>query len=255
MKNTFALFILLLSTNAILAQSNEGTNLWLGFMEFRNIEETNRVVIITAKEETVGTVSMPLLDWSMPFSVAANVEVVVKLPASAETIGSEEITNTGIQISSQQPVAAYMHQYFGFSSEASAVLPTDVIGTEYFVMSYAGTQDGERVYPSEFLIVGTRDETQVTITPSAQTKGSRKPNLPFSIVLNKGETYQVQARDVNGDLTGSHISADKKISVFGGTAWAVAPIDCGTRDNLLEQMHPVSAWGTEVLTIPSAQVA
>ncbi len=255
MKNIYIFFVLLFFTNAILAQSNEGTNFWLGFMEFRNIEETNRVVIITAKQEAVGTVSMPLLDWSMPFSVSANEEVVVKIPASAETLGSEAITHTGIQISAQQPVSAYMHQYFGFSSEASAVFPTDVIDTEYFVMSYPGTQDGERVYPSEFIIVGTRDETQVTITSSTQTKGGRKSNLPFAITLNKGETYQVQAREVSGDLTGSHISSDKKIAVFGGTAWAVIPIDCGTRDNLLEQMHPTSAWGPEVLTIPSANVA
>ena len=46
----------------------------------------------------------------------------------------------------------------------------------------------------------------------------------------------------------------KKIAVFGGNSWTQVPTSCGTRDNLLEQMYPVSTWGKQILTVPSDQV-
>ena len=89
------------------------------------------------------------------------------------------------------------------------------------------------------------DETTITITPSDRTKGGKDPNVPFTIMLNAGESYQVQASIADGDMTGSHILADKKIAVFGGDSWTQVPMSCGTRDNLLEQMYPVSTWGKQ----------
>ncbi len=249
---TFLLWILYVYPS--FAQSNEGTNLWFGFMEHKDVGRTTMVVMITSKQNTSGTVNIPQMGWSMPFSVAANDVVVVQLPQSAETIGSETITKTGVQITSLAPVSAYIHQYFEFRSEASIVLPIDAISTQYFVMSYPGIFNRGVDYLSEFLIVATTDETMVTITPSDRTQKGKSPNIPFSVLLNAGETYQVQASDASGDMTGSHIQADKKIAVFGGDSWTQVPTSCGTRDNLLEQMYPVSTWGKQILTVPSDQV-
>jgi len=254
MKYFYTSFIFFLFLNTSFAQSNEGTNLWFGFMEHRDVGQTTMVAMITSKQNTSGTISLPLLDWSMPFSVAANDVVVIQLPQSAETRGSESITKTGVQITSAAPVSAYIHQYFEFRSEASIVLPIDAISTEYFVMSYPGILNRGVEYLSEFLIVATQDETTVTISPSDQTQGGKNANNPFTIILNAGETYQVQASTANGDLTGSHIIGDKKIAVFGGNSWTQVPTSCGARDNLLEQMYPVSTWGKQFLTVPSDQV-
>ena len=146
-------------------------------------------------------------------------------------------------------------RYFGMRSEASIVLPIDAISTEYFVMSYQGINQRDIDYYSEFLIVATENETTITITPSDQTKGGKTPNNPFTILLNAGESYQVQGVTATSDLTGSHIIADKKIAVFGGNTWTQVPSSCGARDNLLEQMYPVSTWGKQILTVPSDQAA
>lgn len=131
MKYIFTLLLWILYFPNSFAQSNEGTNLWFGFMEHKDVGQTTMVVMITSKQNTSGTVNMPQLDWSMPFSVAANDVVVVQLPQSAETRGSETITKTGVQITSLTPVSAYIHQYFEFRSEASIVLPIDAISTQY----------------------------------------------------------------------------------------------------------------------------
>ena len=254
MKYTYTLLLFLFYLNLSFSQSNEGTNLWCGFMEHRDVGQTTMVAMITSKQATTGTITIPLQNWSRPFSVAANDVVVIQLPQSAETRGSENITQTGIQIIAQSPVSAYIHQYFSFRSEASIVLPIDAISTEYFVMSYTGIQNRGIDYLSEFLVVATMDETTVTITPSDRTKGGKNKDVPFTVLLNTGETYQVQASNASGDLTGSHVIADKKIAVFGGDSWTQVPTSCGTRDNLLEQMYPVSTWGKQILTVPSDQV-
>ncbi len=255
MKYLFTLLICIIGWSSLVSQSNEGTNLWFGFMEHRDVGQTTMVVMITAKQNTSGTLSIPLLDWSTSFNVAADQVEVIQLPQIAETIGSEKITQTGIQILSAQPVSAYIHQYFEFRSEASIVLPIEAISTEYFVMSYQGINSRGVDYYSEFLIVATENETTVIITPSDQTKGGRSANMPFTVLLNAGESYQVQAASATRDLTGSHIIADKKIAVFGGDTWTQVPTSCGTRDNLLEQMYPVSTWGKQILTVPSDQAA
>jgi len=249
--NAFLIFILTISQ--LSAQSNEDTNLWFGFMEHIDFGRATMVVMITSKQNTSGTVTLPLLNWSTSFTVAANQVEIIQLPPDAETLGAETITQTGVQILSEVPVSAYIHQYFNFRSEASIVLPIDAISTEYFVMSYSGVQQGGTNYLSEFLIVATENETAVTINPSDQTKSSKSPNSPFTVILNRGESYQVQAANASSDLTGSHILSDKKIAVFGGNSWTQVPRTCGTRDNLLEQMYPVSTWGRQVVTVSSDQ--
>ncbi len=253
MKYLFSLMLLLTCLGDAIAQSNEGTNLWFGFMEHRDAGRTTMVVMITSKQNTSGTVTIPLLDWTTSFTVTADQVEVIELPQIAETLGSETITQTGVQIRSLQPISAYIHQYFDLRSEASIVLPIDAISTEYFVMSYTGVQQRGVDYLSEFLIVATDEETTITITPSDQTRGGKSPDAAFTILLNAGETYQVQGASASRDLTGSHIIADKKIAVFGGNTWTQVPSNCGARDNLLEQMYPISTWGKQILTVPSAQ--
>jgi gliding motility-associated-like protein len=250
-KITLYLFIIALP---LFSQSNEGKDFWFGFMEHRDVGENTKVVMITSKQNTQGVISIPLYNWSQSFSVTANNVQLITLPAFAETIGSEKITTTGIHITSEAPVSAYIHQYFGFRSEASIVLPTEALDKEYFVMSYKGFFQRETDYPSEFLIIATEDETEVTITPSDFTLKGKKKGGTFTVLLDQGETYQVQARAGAQDLTGSHIIADKKIAVFGGNSWTQVPEFCAARDNLLEQMYPVSTWGRQILTVPSDKV-
>ena len=141
MKKLLLLMLTLLFVGSISAQSNEGTNLWFGFMEHRDAGRTTMVVMITSKQNTSGTVTLPLLDWTTSFTVEADQVEVIELPQIAETLGSEMITQTGAQIRSVLPVSAYIHQYFDLRSEASIVLPIDAISTEYFVMSYTGIQN------------------------------------------------------------------------------------------------------------------
>lgn len=237
------------------AQSNEGTDFWLGFMEHFDVGQNAMVVMVTAKANTTGTITMPQMGWSQNFSVTANQVTQIRLPANAENLGSEAIAGRGVHLTAQTPVSVYIHQYHSFRAEASIVLPMEAIDREYYVMSYPGISEMGQYYPSEFLLVGTQNETEVTIQLSSDTKGGKQAGTTFNVRLDAGQTFQVQSLGVGDDLTGTFISSDKKLAVFGGCQWVEIPTGCNFRDNLLEQMYPVNTWGKRFVTIPSARVS
>ena len=154
-------------------QSNEGVNFWFGFMEHHDEGKNTKVAMITSKVNTSGTIQVPKQNWSKEFTVKANDVTVINLPLNTETRGSENISNTGIQITTAAPVSVYIHQYFGFRSEATIVLPNSTLGDEYYIMTYRGIERNDQVYPSEFLIVATQNDTEINITPSDETKNGK----------------------------------------------------------------------------------
>ncbi len=257
-KRFLCLFVFLLSSifysTQIAAQSNEGTEFWFGFMEHLDKNQNTKVAMISSKTTTSGTISIPLRAWSQTFNVTANEVTLVTLPIYTEVIGSEFIENVGIQLTSQSPVSVYIHQYENFRSEATVVLPTASIGREYYAMSYLGYTQGSNVSPSEFLVVATEDETNVTINVSDETAEGKSPGTSFEVLLNKGEVYQVQAAKGTGDLTGSYITGNKKFALFSGNSWTQVPSTCPFRDNLLEQMYSIETWGKQFVTVPNANV-
>ncbi len=247
------LLLCTLSVSSLAGQSNEGTSFWLGFMQIFRGTENEKVVMITSKTNTTGTIQVPLQNWSQSFTVQANDVTLITMPEFTQTVGSEFINDNGIYVTSNDPVSVYMHQYFTFRAEASVVLPEDALGREHYTMSFeGGTWEGE-AYPSEFLIVGTQENTLVEITLTQNSRQGRPNGSTFSVTLDRGETYQVRAEG-QSDLTGSRVTSDKPIAVFSGNAWTQIPSQCGFRDNLIEQMYPVSTLGSEFVTIPNRDV-
>lgn len=145
------------------------------------------------------------------------------------------------------------------TSDAFLVLPTDVLGDKYFVMSYNsdGRQsDNAEDTPSQFAIVAVEDGTVVNIRPSTPTY--RYSNTEQQITLNEGDVYLVQARISAsleyGDLTGTEILSNKPIAVFSGHQRSTIPYNAGSerrsRDCLAEQLYPVSTWGYNAFITP-----
>lgn len=159
-------------------------------------------------------------------------------------------------------ITVYAFQQAVYTSDAFLVLPVDVVGMEYLVMSYPsdgrlepGGALASASTPSQFAIVAVEDQTEVTIVPSAPTywNGMREQQ----VVLNRGEVYLVQARitpdNLRPDLTGTEIRATKPVAVFAGHQRAVVPVgESGltSRDCLIEQLPPVSTWGNTALVAP-----
>ena len=244
----------LLNSLHLFCQSNEGTEFWLGFMEHRDEGENTMVVMITSRVNTTGVISIPGRGFSRNFSVQANNVTLFELPRFVETLGSEFINNNAVQILTNDPSSVYMHQYFGMRSEASVVLPKSSVGNAYYVVTYTGVPTGasfdDGQYPSEFLIVANEDETIINYTLTGRTQRGRSEGSRQTVTLNKGEVYQVRSDDALTDLTGTLVEADKDFSLFAGTPWSQVPLGCFAMDNLLEQMYPISTWGTRYVASP-----
>jgi hypothetical protein len=166
-----------------------------------------------------------------------------------------------IVVTEGSEVTVYALQKALYTSDAMLVLPVDVLGQEYLVLSYpsdgsvAGATIGGQSTPSQFAIVAVEDSTEVRIRPAAPTY--RNGLNEQRIWLQRGEVYLVQARitpqQLRPDLTGTEVLSSKPIALFAGHQRAKVPVqvpELTSRDILLEQLPPVTAWGRSALLAP-----
>lgn len=240
----------------------KGKEFWIGFTyqpQFSNSIGTKRFeVFITSTQNTSGTISIPQQAWSQTFTVTANVTTTITLPlAIVEHIGSCILDNKGILIETQDTVSVFAISFQKYTADASVVYPIESLGTEYRISSYrglSGTSPGNLF--SNFVIVATKDSTQIEITPSANLLNGGASGVPFIIHLDEGESYQVMASNFNGDLTGTKIvgtdssGSCRPFAVFSGSACVNIPAGCGYCDIIYDQALPVPNWGTTYYSTP-----
>lgn len=232
-----------------------GREFWLGFPQ-NGFGAQQLRVIISSRTATTGVVSFPNTGWSQAFTVAANGSAQVVLPNAAEITGSEAVISKGVHVTAQDPVTVFMVNFQNFTSDAAQALPLDGLGITYRVEAYSGLPNFNNTYRSQLLIVATEDDTEVRITPSVNTSAGRPAGVPFTVTLNTGQCYQVQAQTDTGDLSGTLVEGTdssgpcRPFAVFGGSMCANIPSDCQACDMIFDQLKPVEAWGTVHHTVP-----
>jgi len=260
------LFLLLLSGLAFLhcfSQdfSNKGKDFWVVYSGHIDGTTSRMALYITSDVNASGTVDVNGTTTS--FTVTANQVTTVQLTptsspsnalaynAQVEGIGSKK----GVHIISNNPVVVYSHILNSARSGSTLVIPTNVLGKEYYTSTYKsiGAGVGKRC---EFDVVATEDNSTIEITPTnADANGIHAANVPYQITLSKGDVYQYQS---NEDLTGTHIrsigtstGACQKIGVFSGSTWtAMGCTNASSGDNLYQEMFPYSSWGKTYYTAP-----
>jgi len=176
---------------------------------------------------------------------------------------TEDIASQNFHVIADQEIGVYALSQATTTSDAFVVLPTKVLGQEYYVLAYNSDGKGNGSSgiagpstPSQFAVLATEDNTTITITPKTATYNYGLS--PQTITLNQGESYLVQAKitaqNLRSDLTGSHVTSTKPIAVFAGQQRATVPIEFAdtllSRDCLIEQMPPVRAWGKNAFLTP-----
>lgn len=211
-------------------------------------------VYVTARENAVINISNTSGGFNEEVNVPANSSELITVP-----IGflpqSEGKFDYGFHLTSDVDVSVYTLNKRQFSADAAVILPTNVLGKEYWVMAHREPEgDGQNGHlESQMLIVATEDNTMVEIVPSVATFGGWEANNVQTISLNAGETYQVKSED---DLTGTYVkvisdgASCSPIAVFGGNKFTNVGGCGGNRDHLVEQMFPTSTWGKDFLYVP-----
>lgn len=260
----FILFAFVVAGSNILAIETKdfdtrGNDFWLAFPP--NLHSSNAdslYIYIGAEKPTKGTISF---QGKAPVSFEIrNVKNLYTYAVSYTDYelyaGSSEVASKrAFHVVTDSQVTVYALSKADKTSDAFLVLPTSVLGKEYYVMSYNADNsvNGQnQKTPSQFALIATQDGTNITIElpPNQITSTNRRS---FKTTLKKGESYLVQSSvDAPYDFTGTHILSDQPIAVVGSQQRASIPYTYmdAARNFLIEQMIPVNTWGYDAFLVP-----
>ncbi|WP_236136639.1 PKD domain-containing protein [Mongoliitalea daihaiensis] len=264
-----SLTILLISFKSNAQLSTVGKEFWLGFMENNRVIAANPanssndvgIIIITAEETSSGVIQYATSTINFSLNPGEQfIHRILNFDILHRTSGVVE--NKGVFISSSGNIAVHAFNERFRSADGTVILPVSALGKDHYITSHYEFMSLPLNYnpnindESLLLVVATEDNTRVEITPTVFTLSGNAPNNPFTITLNKGQSYQIKAQQ---DLTGTRVrvvgdNADdcKNIAVFGGNKWTSVG-ECGSaNDHLYQQTYPISTWGTAYVHVPLA---
>ncbi len=261
----FFLLITLVSFSAQ-AQRIFGKDFWFVFNNNDDVAMTATVtpykLVIISAYNVSGTVTMPgYPSVNMPFTVAANSQTVVTLnwnpggSGSIYPINPFVVDKKGIHIVTDNDATVYAvsAQSSGTTADGEVVLPTTLLGTSYVVASRGTAQSG-LAWPAQFTVCATQNGTVATIK-TWYLKGTKQRDTTIVKTLNAGETYTCEfRRDAAGNLTnlsnqmntltGSTVTSNFPVAVISNNQCS-RMIDCGACDVMMDELLPVSNWGTK----------
>ena len=219
------LFFIALSSNFLLhAQvDTKGTDFWLAFGRLSS--NLMQIRVVGSDQPATGSIYFTALGTSVPFSVNAGQVFTYDLSSNERTYVSNTATGTrnySVHITSTAPVTAYALNQQAATTDATNILPTPVLGTDYYQISYTPANT------DIFIVVATENNTQVLY------------NNALVATLNTGQVY---SRASGTDMTGDHITSDKPIAFFAANQGVNLPAGYLYQDILFQQLAPVNTWG------------
>jgi hypothetical protein len=228
---------------------------------------------ISSKFKTRATIES--LDGSittMTYNISPNEIKVINIPDFLENTESEKVTNKGIHIVGDLPISVGVLVAYKWSGEAYRVTPVEWLGKKYFTLNMY--QDDVKMYsgytelkPAEILIIATKDKTNVTYSPKAETEKGIKKGSAANVKMNKGQTFLIKAKtktnmdwDWSTDLSGTKIEASAPVACISGHTKAAFPRFSPTflgslksdfmRNMLMDMMWPVELLGNKYVSAP-----
>ncbi|CAH1788157.1 unnamed protein product, partial [Owenia fusiformis] len=242
---------------------NLGTEFVLMFMENSIKPSTTPLeieVFVTTYESNIVYVHISSPKWNNPkvdhsFNITAGEVELVKFSRDLRMVGTEK-SSKGILIQASAEVAVYGFNKEKQSTDGFLGLPTDVLGTDYFAVTY---------YPptmqTEIGIAAVYNNTKVYFKLKYSLTGhvTYDNDVYFggdTLTVNLDEYETFQMHSTTDDLTGTRILSNNPISVFSGNKKTkVAPNDISTirnsKDHLVSQLPPVDVWGSTFVTVPT----
>ncbi|XP_022107475.1 uncharacterized protein LOC110988363 [Acanthaster planci] len=222
---------------------SKGTEFVVAFMETMTPSADPSLYIIGASaRSTRVTIQSP---------GGSDITVSISHESRVKVVREEGPSTAAVLITSDREVTVYGVEE-GNSMDSFLVLPTDALGTEYYVVSYSISDRLQRDQrKSQFTLLGVSDDTVVDITLSGtlEHEGQRYWNGDrIRITLNRLQVVHFASAD--DDLTSTRIVASKKIGVLSGSKCADVPVNMRFCDHLVEMLPPVKSWGRSFITSP-----
>ena len=231
----------MLSLSSLSAQNTDGTDFWLTFGDNTNQAYNSsglslQIRIVSRDMPTKVTIRFtengsekvknmaPNDVWTVPLNSAER-NLVYNRTTGSETFKKN---SKSVFIHSEYPVTAYALNQYELSTDATNLMPLPALGSEYYHIGY--TTNGN--YKDAYAVIATEDNTKIF-------HGSTHVET-----LNEGEVYYRSLQ--NGDMTGTHIHADKNIAYFSLASRVCVPhTNTSSRDHFFQQLAPVHTWSTD----------
>ncbi len=244
---TLLFIFIMTSIESLKAQDSKGTEFWICIPG--NLNAGSPELYITATQASTVTIDIPGLAFNTVVVVPPGGLQTIILPPDAQVQSQFSTDNKGIHVTATTEVTVYVMNAQQFTTDAFLAFPVDAIGKEYYVMAY--NRDVDFSIPTQSTIVATQNNTTITITSSI-TDGGFTVGVPTNIVLEQGQVYQLRSLVFGADYTGTKITSDKPISVFGGAQCTNISGSLRSCDYLVEQMPALNSWGKSFITVPLA---
>ncbi len=173
--------------------------------------------------------------------------------------------------------------YGTYSNDASLLLPAHILGTSYVAVtpghSHINKPPNQTPLPSQMMIVAPQDNTVVTVKAAGVTQASVTGTAVAAMAVGETRAFTLQSYEVlqlssatagadltpdctaltgggswcrkGNDLTGSIITSDKPVALFGGSACLQVPWNRAACDHVEEQIFPFNTWGKNFVALPS----
>ena len=234
MKRTFTVFIftlfLLCGFSSQAQVDTRGTDFLVSFGMNATATTTSSVILqirIVADEAATGTIYFSNIGVSVPFSVAAGsvyTHTLTQSERDAVYNFSTGVSNKTARIQSSVPVTVYALNTFAALADATNVLPTPVLGNDYYHLGLGPSASGRY---DQYIAIATQNNTDIY------------ENGILMATLSAGQIYFKQAAS-SIDMSGYRITSSNPIAYFSAHSYAVIN---GGGDNFFQQLTPVNTWG------------
>lgn len=158
-------------------------------------------------------------------------------------------------LTADRPVVAY--QIWPYGGGPSAITAaTLLLPEESWGANHVGVNPGFNSPVALLDVVAKEDGTEVTLRPKIDVQAlgpvpAIKAGASGTFRLNAGEFVEVLQPPVTApaDLSGSLLTANKPVGLFGGTTCLGVPADKAACDSVQQQIPPVSALGSEYAAV------
>lgn len=218
------------------------------FLRFQAFGQAAEVTI-----DIPANASFPKQSYTIAANSAYSINISTWLPL-LECTPENTILATGLHIVSSREISVYYEVYGasayapGTNSDLFTLKGRNALGTTFFTPFQKRWNNQININAwASFDIIATQNNTTITITPSTPITGHVSA-VPFTLVLNKGQTWSGRAFFTDADLrpTGTMIEADKPIAV---TVKDDSMLKNNNWDLGGDQLIPVSQIGKQYIVL------